>query len=63
MESELRVCTNNPYTKPRKRVEKLVSTFYETFDKGDYLRFIDYVFPVYVALRTERYNHYPDLTI
>jgi len=45
----------------KKRVEKLVSTFHETFDKGDYLRFIDYVFPVYVALRTEGYNHYPDL--
>jgi len=25
VESELRVCTNNPYTKPRKRVEKLVA--------------------------------------
>ena len=43
------------------KIEGLVENFHKSFNKEDYLNFIDYVFPIYIALRIEGYKHYPDL--
>jgi len=47
----------------RIKVKELVSNFYKSRNPEDYLSFIDYVFPVYVALRMEGYKHYSDLIV
>ena len=46
----------------RDKLDKLTEVFLEGKTYENYLSLVDYVFPVYVALRMEGYNHYPDLT-
>ena len=46
----------------RNELAELTEVYLANNGYENYLSFVDYVFPVYVALRMEGYNHYPDLT-